>query len=288
VLDILAYEPHTARHIATRLIQRFVADTAPPDLVDRVANEFLRTGGDIRETLRAIFTSPEFFSQAAYRSKVKSPFRLVVSALRAVDASPDTSTRTAQIIARLGEPLYLHQAPNGYPLTGESWINTGSILNRINFGLAVAGGRVPGVSLAAWPAGAALENAPREEQVNGAIALLLGDEASPDTRRVLENGVNPLLAIAPPTDSARTALADSLEALDQVEASLAPSGGPPRATERSGRAGGGGGMPSRGGGGGARKTGVDPRYDPLARPSDLEGFAQIVGLALGAPEFQRH
>ena len=111
---------------------------------------------------------------------------------------------------------------------------------------------------------------------------------SPDTRRVLENGVNPLLAAAPTSDSARSALADSLEALDQVDASM--SAGPPATDDaRSGRAGGGGaGRPPRGGGGSARKTGVSPRYDPLAKSSDLQGFAQIIGLALGAPEFQRH
>ena len=122
--------------------------------MQRAANVFLETGGDIRETVRVIVTSPEFFSPAAYKIKVKSPFRLVVSALRAVAASPDTTPRTAQIIARLGEPLYMHQAPNGYPLTGESWINTGAILNRINFGLAVAAGRVPGASIVDVAAGA--------------------------------------------------------------------------------------------------------------------------------------
>ncbi|HEX6533545.1 MAG TPA: DUF1800 domain-containing protein, partial [Gemmatimonadaceae bacterium] len=144
VLDILARHPATARFIATKLARRFVSDTPPPALVERAAATFTRTDGDIREVLRTIFTSPEFFSRAAYHGKVKSPFELVVSAARALGAPPDTSPRTARMVARLGQPLYEHRDPNGYPETGDAWINTGSILARINFGLAVAAGRLPG------------------------------------------------------------------------------------------------------------------------------------------------
>jgi Protein of unknown function (DUF1800) len=227
-----------------------------------------------------ILQSPEFFSRAAYRSKVKSPFTLVVSALRAVDAEPDTSPRTAQIVARLGQPLYLHQAPNGYPLTGESWINTGSILNRINFGLAVAAGRIPGARLSNWPQAVALEREPHAAQVDGVIAFILQGEASPDTRRILEKGENPMLANAP-ADSAGQAESDSLAALEQVETGMMGTGAPPPGSpgEESGRGGGAGGM---------RRTGILRSPNPLARPTDLAGFPQLVGLALGAPEFQRH
>jgi hypothetical protein len=215
----------------------------------------------------------------------------VVSALRAVDAAPDTSPRTAQVIARLGEPLYLHQAPNGYPLTGDSWMNTGAILNRINFGLAVAAGRIPGASLAAWPRGVALARESHPAQVDGVIGAILQGEASPDTRRILEKGANPLLA-QPHPDSVSAAESDSLAALAEVEASMMGLGvaAPPR--------------PANGGDGedeaeapapvraapvgGLKRTGILRGPDPLARPTDLSGFAQMVGLALGAPEFQRH
>ena len=284
LLDMLAKDPHTASHIATKLVQRFVSDTAPPALVARAAAEFTATNGDIRETVRVIVQSPEFFSRAAYHSKVKSPLRLVVSALRAVSAEPDTSPRTAQIVARLGEPLYLHLAPNGYPSTGESWINTGAILNRINFGLAVAAGRVPGARLASWPQGEALEREPRAAQVDGVIASILQGEASPDTRRILEHGVNPMLASAPP-DSGNAAEADSLAALDQVDADMNGMGAMQVAPPQQG---GGGGPPAGSPPGGLKKTGVAGRANPLSKIPDLEGFAQIVGLALGAPEFQRH
>jgi uncharacterized protein (DUF1800 family) len=270
VLDILANDPHTAAHIAKQLSIRFVSDTPPPELVARAAAKFTESGGDIRETVRLIVTSPEFYSRAAYKSKVKSPLRLVASALRAVDAAPDVTPRTAQIVARLGEPLYLHQAPNGYPLTGESWINTGAILNRINFGLAVAAGRIPGASIAGWPQGEVLSREPHDVQVEGAISLLLQGEASPDTRRILENGVNPMLASAPKDDTASDALADSLAVLAELDNSMSAP-------------------PSAGKGAGAKNTGIPARApNPLAQPVQLTGFAQIAGLALGAPEFQRH
>ncbi len=193
VLDILAREPATARFIATKLVRRFVSDSVPPELVSRVAATFTRTDGDIGECLRAIFTSPEFFSRAAYKAKVKSPFELVTSALRVIGARADTTPRTAQMIAKLGEPLYGHLAPNGYPERGDEWVNTGSILARINFGLAVAAGRVPGATLAGWSDGAQLSAQARPAQVDGVIRTILSGEASPDTRKVLESGVNPFV-----------------------------------------------------------------------------------------------
>jgi len=235
VLDILANSPATARFIATKLVRRFVSDSPPPALVDRAAATFTRTGGDIRETLRTIFTSSEFFSREAYKAKVKTPFELVVSALRATDAAPDTTPRTAQRIARLGEPIFGHRDPNGWPETGDAWINTGSILNRINFGLEFATGRLPGESLARWEHESGLDTLSRAAQVDAVIGALLGGEASPDTRKVLVQGVNPLLA----------------------GAAAAPAG-----------------------------AAAAPAMS-IAPATKVEGFAQLVGLALGAPEFQR-
>jgi hypothetical protein len=247
VLDIVARHPSTARFIATKLARRFVGDAPPAALIDRAAATFTRTNGDIRETVREIVTSPEFFSTVAYRAKVKSPFELVLSGLRALHAAPDTTPRTARVIAALGQPLYMYQTPNGYPETGDSWINTGAILNRINFGVAMASGRVPGVSLGRWPASASLRDAPRTAQVDGVIHALLGGEASADTRRILDSGVNPMLDLG----GADTLLVE----LDDTVASEARGGR--RATGRRGR------------------------------PAELRGLPQVLGLALGSPEFQR-
>ena len=192
VLDIVARHPSTARFIATKLARRFVSDTPSAALIRRAAATFTRTDGDIREVVRTIVTSPEFFSRAAYRAKVKTPFEVVVSALRALGAQPDTTPRTAALVALLGEPIYGHQAPNGWPDTGDQWMNTGAILNRINFGLAVAANRVPGASATAWPGADALRNATLDQQVDGVVHAFLGGDVSRETRAVLTNGENPL------------------------------------------------------------------------------------------------
>lgn len=192
VLDILARHPATARFIATKLVRRFVSDTPPPALVARVAAVFMRTDGDIRETLRAVITSPEFFAQSAFRSKVKSPFEVVVSAARALGAQPDSTPATALASAFLGQPLFGRQAPDGYSETSAPWMNAGAILNRINFGMAIAANRLPGTRVDNLPEATALRGASRERQVDAVIAALLAGAASPDTRAILLKGENPL------------------------------------------------------------------------------------------------
>jgi uncharacterized protein (DUF1800 family) len=144
VLDILASHPSTARYITKKLVVRFVSDTAPKALVDRCAAEFTRTEGDIRQTLRCIVASPEFFSQAAVGSKVKTPFEFVASALRATGSRPDLSPRAAQSLTRLGQPIFGRQTPDGWPDRAEDWMNAGAMMNRVNFATTLASGRVQG------------------------------------------------------------------------------------------------------------------------------------------------
>ena len=144
VLDILAAHPSTARYITRKLAVRFVSDTAPKALVDRCAAEFTRTGGDIRETLRCVVTSPEFFSQAAVGAKVKTPFEFVASALRATGSKPDMSARGAQALTRLGQPIFGRQTPDGWPDRAGDWMNAGAMMNRVNFATQLASGRMPG------------------------------------------------------------------------------------------------------------------------------------------------
>ena len=253
VLDIVARAPQTARFITTKLARHFVSDEPPKALVDRCAQTFSKSDGDIRETVECIVTSPEFFSRAAYRAKVKTPFEVVASALRAVGAQPDTTPRTVQIVARLGQPVFGRQTPDGWPDRADAWMNTGAILNRINFGLSLAAGQVPTARLAMWPQMDSLKNLSRPQQVDGVIKALLGGEASAETREVLLTGENPMLAKA---DSST---------MDMP------------AQPMRGRQPGEKGQP---GGRGAQLPG-------FGRPVNLKGLPQVVGLALGAPEFQR-
>ena len=142
-IRMLARRPETARHIAFQLCQRLVADEPPSALVARVAQRFLATGGDLRETVRAIVTSPEFFAPEYYRAKVKSPFEYAVSAIRALGASTD-GRAISKHIAEMGEPLYLCQPPTGYSDTAEAWVNAGALLARVNFAVALTQGNVTG------------------------------------------------------------------------------------------------------------------------------------------------
>src|SRR5262245_29654135 len=136
VIDILSHNPNTAKFIATKLTRKFVSDKPPQALIDRVAATYNRTDRDIAEMLRTILTSPEFNSRDAYRSKIKSPFELTASAIRALGGDTTGSPQLAAFVSRMGQPLYQYQAPTGYPDRAEQWVNTGDILERLNFGLA--------------------------------------------------------------------------------------------------------------------------------------------------------
>ncbi|HVM60964.1 MAG TPA: DUF1800 domain-containing protein [Verrucomicrobiae bacterium] len=176
VLDILASHPSTARFIATKLCRRFVADDPPPALVDRVANVFLQTGGDLRQVYQAIIYSPEFFSRQAFRAKIKSPFEFAVSAVRAtggkivsddflpvdkrlgieagatfgrgMDRIASARRKSLNIeIIEMGEPLFAYQAPTGYTEDSRKWVNTGALIARMNFALALAEHKIVDVSV---------------------------------------------------------------------------------------------------------------------------------------------
>jgi uncharacterized protein (DUF1800 family) len=145
ILDLLAKHPSTARFISTKLARRFVSDDPPAPLVERAAQKFLSTDGDIREVVRVIVTSPEFFAAEAQRAKVKSPFEFVASAMRATAAEAQTTLPVVQQLRDMGMPLYGCQPPTGYADRADAWVNTGALLSRMNFAVALASGRMRGV-----------------------------------------------------------------------------------------------------------------------------------------------
>ena len=144
VLDLLAGHPSTAKFIASKLVRRFVSDQPPQALVDRAAARFRATDGDLREVVRVIVTSPEFFGPAAYRAKVKTPFEFVASAVRASGVDVRNPQPLVQAMRQLGMPLYMCQPPTGYADRAEAWVNTGALLNRMNFALMLSGNRLRG------------------------------------------------------------------------------------------------------------------------------------------------
>jgi uncharacterized protein (DUF1800 family) len=147
VLDIVASHPSTAHHIAFELAQRLVADVPPPALVDRAAARFRETNGDLREVVRTIVTSPEFFAPVTHDAKFKTPFELVVSAVRTTGADVSDGRPFVQVLQELGEPLYMCQPPTGYDDTADAWVSAGGLVSRMNFATRLASGTMPGVSL---------------------------------------------------------------------------------------------------------------------------------------------
>ncbi len=146
-LKMLANQPATAHFISAELARHFVSDNPPRALVDRMAKSFTASNGDIRVVLRTMIYSPEFWSKEAYRSKVKTPFELVASTSRALNAEVTITLPLSQWVGRMGEPLYLCQPPTGYSDKSETWVNTGALLNRLNFALAFAGDKMGGATI---------------------------------------------------------------------------------------------------------------------------------------------
>jgi uncharacterized protein (DUF1800 family) len=191
VLDILAAHPSTARFIATKLARRFVADTPPPALVDRAAARFRDTKGDIREVVWTIVTSPEFFDAAAYRAKVKTPFEFVVSAVRATDADMSGALPIVQALRDLGMPVYGCQPPTGYADRADAWVNTGALLNRMNFAVSLTEGKLRGITPGARARGGDPVQA-RDALMESALA---GDVSEP-TRSTIAKATDVPQAIA--------------------------------------------------------------------------------------------
>ena len=191
VLDILASHPSTARFIATKLARRFVADEPPQSLVDRAAARFRETKGDLREVVRTIVTSSEFFAPDVYRAKVKTPFEFVASAVRATEADSINAMPLVQTLRELGMPPYQCQPPTGYADKAEAWVNTGALLNRMNFAVALTEGRIRGVRASVDRDGESIEGA-RDEIVNRVLA---GD-LSASTRDTVAKASRPSQAVA--------------------------------------------------------------------------------------------
>ena len=189
-LKMLASRPQTAKFISTKLARHFVSDTPPPALVERMAKTYESSGGDIRAVMKTMIYSPEFWSRDAYRAKLKTPFELVASTARALNAEVTITLPLTQWVARMGEPLFLCQPPTGYSDKAETWENTGALLNRLNFALAFAGDKMGGTTEdltnmlgedSQHDANAALEKS---------IQLFLNGQIADTTRSTLEARLN--------------------------------------------------------------------------------------------------
>ncbi len=256
VLDILAHHQSTAKYVATKLVRYFVSDNPPTALVDRVAASFTKNNGDIRETLRAIFLSPEFNSSESYRAKVKRPFELTISAIRTLGGETNGGPQLHQWIARMGEPLYGYQTPNGYSDMAETWVNTGGLLERMNFGLALASNRIPGtrVDLNRFVSSSEKGQSLSKPQImDRFLSLIIAGDISTKTKEALMQQFNEQPIALPAATAANMPAGASMpgEMMD----------GPPRRQQRQQLA--------------------------RAEANITDPVTKIVGLILGSPEFQR-
>jgi len=271
VLDILAHHPSTAKFIATKLARHFVVDEPSPALVDRVAATFTKTDGDIRETLKAIFTSPEFNSTESYRAKIKRPFELVISAIRTLGADTNGGPGTHQWIARMGEPLYGFQTPNGYSDSAESWVNTGGLLERMNFGLALASNRVQGtrVNLSSVTGSVSRTELNKAKVMDDSLRTILGGDVSAATRDALLKQMDQEMVVSLP--GPRNPESPEMGGPGRT--------GPPSGGQMDGPP----GQPPGGFQGGPQQQQQRPRVEA----SINDPVTKVVGLILGTPEFQR-
>jgi uncharacterized protein (DUF1800 family) len=186
VIDLLVHHPSTAKFISTKLARRFVSDTPPPALVNRMAQTFQSSDGDIRAVLKSMIWSSEFWSRDAYHAKIKTPFELVVSAARALGTDVDTPMPLVQWVGRIGEPLYQCQPPTGYADNAEAWVNTGALLNRLNYSLALAGNKMRGARTdVASLLGVDASSDPKSA-LDRAVQVFLGGQAGPTTVATLD------------------------------------------------------------------------------------------------------
>lgn len=185
-LKMLANNPHTAKFISTKLARHFVQDNPPPALVERMAQTFSATNGDIRAVLKVMIYSPEFWSKEAYRAKVKQPFELAASSARALGAEVEITLPLAQWVGRMGEPLFQAQPPTGYSDKSETWVNTGALLNRLNFALALSSNKISGTKSdleSLLGQGAASDP---HKALEKALATFLDGQASQQTQSTLQ------------------------------------------------------------------------------------------------------
>jgi hypothetical protein len=270
VLHILATSPATAHFVSQKLAVRFVSDTPPPALVDRMAATFLKTGGDMKAVLTTMFHSPEFWAPEVYRAKVKTPIEFLASALRASDAEVRNPLPLVQAMERLGMPVYGMQTPNGYSWMASEWVSSNALISRMNFGLVLSSGRLPGTQTN-WPlllgdsADTSVRTSPTPATETQLESLLLGQPAAARTRQtVLEQFSNPT-AQQQAEQSFNAPRADA--ANGQPGGDMAGGGDTGLFTRVGGR---------RGGGGQGFQT------NQPGTPLDT-----MAGLLLGSPDFQR-
>lgn len=270
LLTMLAHHPATAKFISKKIAIRFVNDNPAPKLIDQMAKTFSKTDGDIKQVMITMVSSPEFWGKEALREKTKSPFELAISAVRGLNAEITQPYQLYSWINKMGQRMYYYQAPTGFPDRGQYWINTGSLLNRMNFGLALATQRIPGVKVDL----AALNNNHEPESADAALLtyskLIMPERNLEETVKRLKPMLNdPDLANKVESAAAKVTPPQTMDTMAMVDddmeqmAPKKPNGKPAK-----------------------KANGKNANAITLAGGNNTM-LAQVVGVIIGSPEFQR-
>ncbi|MFS2189151.1 DUF1800 domain-containing protein [Mucilaginibacter sp. Mucisp84] len=262
LLNMLAHQQATAKFIAKKIAVRFVSDNPPQSLIDKMARTFMNKDGDIKQVLITMVDAPEFWSAAAVREKTKSPFELAIGSVRSLHADITQPYQLFNWINKMGEKMYYYQAPTGFPDKGQYWINTGALLNRMNFGLALASGRIPGVKVDL----AALNNHHEPESAQAALItyskiIMPGRKLDETIKRLTPMLNDPKLMEKVGEASAKTPAATAVPVAANDEM-----------------------MDQQAGLKGKRKNNFIAMQSTSGNNSML---AQVVGVIIGSPEYQR-
>ena len=277
VLQMLANHPSTAKFICTKLATRFVCDTPSTELVNKMSEAFLKSKGNIKTVLITMINSREFWDTKALREKVKSPFEFAMSAIRATNADVQQPFQIYNWCTKMGQRFYYYQAPTGFPDRATYWINTGSLLNRMNFGLAFATEKIPGVKINL----AALNDNHEPESAEAALAIyskiLLPERNQDDNiRRLtalvrdtnLEQKINDAAGKNTVATTDMTAAQDDMMAADVT----APNRRNKRANDKN------------------EKALLSKKNLPITTlyvAGNTSTVSQVAGIIIGSPEFQR-
>lgn len=266
VIQLLATHPSTAQFIAKKIATRFVSDTPSTTLVNHMAETFKKTNGSIKQVLITMVNDPAFWNQKTTREKVKSPFELAISAVRATNADIQQPFQVYNWCNKMGQKLYFYQAPTGFPDRASYWINTGSLLNRMNFGLAFATQKIPGIKFDL----AALNNNHEPESVEDALKvysnIFLPERDNTANIQRLANLVNDgslaeRISAAAEKNTSNNTLMDSMGD-DMMQGNRRNS----------------------------EKATLNKKNKPIALPSATGSnsmVSQVAGIIIGSPEFQR-
>jgi len=259
MLHRLATRPATAQFLSRKLAIRFVTDNPPQSLVNRMAKSYLASDGDIATVLRTMFHSPEFWQRDVYRVKVKTPLEYVVSAVRASNAEMGSMMPLSYALDRMGMPLYGCVPPTGYSSDSSAWVNTGALVNRMNFALNLAADKLPGIQTA-WQANA-----------GGELIREVADDASQMDITTDELRLEDWLIPGKVSDETRKTLLEQVESQAQTPTGRTVIQG--ALAQQINTA--------------AQVTGKQKSPDSSELAAREKQDALLAGLLLGSPEFQR-